>query len=63
MLRPFLLRAPLPDNASHYFLLSLRAGLQTGVAIRPPFALPPNPAQGWGSTPPTPHFLPCAAAR
>ena len=47
MLRPFLLRAPLPDNASHYFLLSLRADPQTGVAI-PPFRTAPKPCVGAG---------------
>lgn len=71
MLRPFLLRAPLPDNASHYFLLSLRAGLQTGVAIRPPFRTAPKPCAGVGfypahaALPPVPppdthRTLPCS---
>lgn len=71
MLRPFLLRAPLPDNASHYFLLSLGTGVHAGVAIRILLRRTSTPCAGVGfypahaALPPVPppdthRTLPCS---
>ena len=58
MLRPFLLRAPLPDNASHYFLLPLRTGVHAGVAIRILLRRTSTPCAGVGFYPAHPRRTP-----